>query len=191
MRPSEVSLQNVTVGDLQSNPRGGKSAPLLVDGKQLRLKLRDCTTPFTCSSYDKTSTRRSLDVRTDAGLRQMCERQDAAVLPLAGQLTCKPDGYKTLAKAQREGYEPLFRMKLSLDDSGKTPVKIYDERRKRMTPEQIAQIEWRDVSMDINASVSSVFVNSGSYGCVATPLSILVRSNDVAEFSGGDGETTE
>ena len=119
----------------------------------------------------------------------MCERLDAALLPLAGQLTCQPDGYKSLAKPQREGYEALFRMKLTLDDSGKTPVKIFDEKRKRMTPEQIAQIEWRDVSMDINASVSSVFVNSGSFGCVATPQSILVRAQDSCEFSGGEDES--
>ena len=155
MRPSEVKLQHVTVGDLQSNPRGGKSAPLLVDGKQLRLKLRNCITPFACSSYDKSSARRSLAVRMDAGLRELCTRLDAGMIPLAGQLQCKADGYTSLAKSQREGYDPLFRLKLTMDDSGKTPVKFFDERRKRMTPEQIAAIEWRDVSMDINLSVAS------------------------------------
>ena len=77
-RPSELQLTNVTVGDLQSNPRGGKSAPILSDGKQIRLKLRGCTTPFACSSFDKTSTRRALDLRTDKDLRDFCTRLDAA-----------------------------------------------------------------------------------------------------------------
>ncbi len=58
-----------------------------------------------------------------------------------------------------------------------------------MAPDQIAAIEWRDVSMGINLSVVSVYVNSGRYRCVATPQSILVRSHDVAEFSGGEEDS--
>ena len=68
-------------------------------------------------------------------------------------------------------------------------MKFYTADKKRMTPEQIAAIEWRDVSMDINLSISSVFVNSGNWGCVASPQSILVRSHDSCEFSGGEEET--
>ena len=143
-RPSEIQLTNVTVGDLQSNPRGGKTAPLLADGKPIRLKLRGCTTPFACSSYDKTSTRRALDVRTDADLRDFCARLDKAVLPFARKLTCQEGGYKSLAKPQKEGYEALFRQKITLDDDGKTPVKFFNEDKKRMSAAQIAAIEWRD-----------------------------------------------
>ena len=187
-RPSEHQLKNVTVGDLQSNPRGGKSAQLLADGKQIRLKLRGCTTPFQCSSYDKASTRRALDVRTDAELLAFCKRLDAAVLPFAKKLTCQEAGYKSLAKSQKEGYEALFRQKITLDDDGKTPVKFFNEDKKRMSAAQIAAIEWRDVSMDINLSITSVFVNAGNWSCVATPNSILVRSHDVAEFSAGEEE---
>ena len=58
-----------------------------------------------------------------------------------------------------------------------------------MTPEQIAAIEWREVSMDINLAITSVFVNAGNWGAVACPQSILVRSHDIAEFSDGDGES--
>ena len=185
-KPSEVLLTNLAVGDLQSNPRGGKSAQLLADGKPLKLKLRQVATPFPCSSYDKTSTRRALDVRTDPALKDFCQRLDKALLPFAKKLTCQEAGYKSLAKPQKEGYEPLFRQKITLDDDGKTPVKFYDESRKRMTPEQIASIEWREVSMDINTTVSSVFVNAGNWGAVASVQSILVRSHDVAEFSRGE-----
>ena len=188
-RPSELQLTNVTIGDLQSNPRGGKTAPILSDGKQIRLKLRGCTTPFACSAYDQKSTRRALDVRTDKELRAFCERLDAALLPHAGKLSCQAGGYKSLAKAQKEGYDSLFRQKLTLDDEGHTPVKFYTADKKRMTPEQIAQIEWREISMDINLSISSIFVNSGNWGCIAAPQSILIRSNDTCEFSGGEEES--
>ena len=68
-------------------------------------------------------------------------------------------------------------------------MKFYGENKKRMTPEQIAAIEWRDVEMDINLSISSIFVNAGNWGCVATPSSILVRSNDACEFSAGEEES--
>ena len=76
-----------------------------------------------------------------------------------------------------------------LSNDGRTPVKFFDANKKRMTPAQIAAIEWRDVEMDINLSISSVFVNAGNWGCVATPSSILVRSNDTCEFSAGEGES--
>ena len=109
MRPSQVDLKNVTIGDLNANARGGKTAQLLADGKPIRLKLRDVTTPFSCSAFDKQSTRRALDVRTDEALRAFCQRLDAAVLPHAKKLTCSESGCKSLAKPQREGYDPLFR----------------------------------------------------------------------------------
>ena len=45
--------------------------------------------------------------------------------------------------------------------------------------------------MDINLYLSSMFVNAGNKGGVATPQSILVRSHDVAEFSGGKEEISD
>ena len=178
MQPSQVKFQNVTIGDLQSNPRGGKVASILNDGKPLKLKLRGVQTPFQCSSYDKTSTRRALDIRTDKALRDFCSRLDAVVLPHAKKLTCSEDGYKSLAKAQKEGYDPLFRQKITLDDQGKSNVKFFDETRKRMTPAQISEIDWKDVLMDINVTIGTIFVNAGNWGCVATPTSILIRTNE-------------
>ena len=188
MRPSQIDLKNVTVGDLQSNARGGKSAQLLADGKQIRLKLRDVTTPFNCTAFDKQNTRRALDIRTDKSLREFCEKLDKAVLPFAKKLTCSEAGYKSLSKPQREGYEPLFRQKLTLDDTGNTPVKFFDEKRRRLSPAEIAGLEWKDLKMDINLSINSVFVNAGNWGAVATPHSILVRNNEHCEFSDAESE---
>ena len=68
-------------------------------------------------------------------------------------------------------------------------MKFFDENKKRMTAAQIAAIEWRDVELDINLSVSTVFVNNGTFGCVACPQSVLVRAHETAEFSDGEQET--
>ena len=81
------------------------------------------------------------------------------------------------------------RMKLTLDDEGKTPVKFFTAGKQRMTPEQISQIDWKDELLDINLSISSIFVNAGNWGCVATPQSILVRPQESCEFSGGAEES--
>ena len=183
MHPSEIQLTNLSVGDLQSNPRGGKTAPLLVDGKQLKVKLRGVTTPFVCSAYDKTSVRKALDVRTDEALRYFVYELDAALLPFAGKLTCRPEGYKSLLKSQKEGYDPLFRMKLSLDDNGKTPVKFYNEKKERLAPDEIRDLDWRGISMNINLTIRSIFVNAGNWGCVAEPNCILTKLQDEDPFS--------
>ena len=96
-----------------------------------------------------------------------------------------------MAKAKREGYDALFRQKITLDDEGVTPVKFFDEHRKRLTPAQIAMLEWKDIKMDINLTISSVFVNAGNWGCVATPQSILVRSNENCEFSDTESKNSD
>ena len=44
-----------------------------------------------------------------------------------------------------------------------------------MFPEQISEIDWRGVSLNINLTISSIYVNAGSWGCVASPNSILVK----------------
>ena len=56
--------------------RGGKSASLSVNGKPLRLTLRNCTTPFEVSSYDRVSDRKSLDLRADSHTIAFMDRLD-------------------------------------------------------------------------------------------------------------------
>ena len=43
--------------------------------------------------------------------------------------------------------------------------------------------------MDLNLTLSSVVVNAGNWGCVASPQSILIRAHDACEFSGGEEES--
>ena len=50
----------------------GKSASLSVNGKPLRITLRNCTTLFEASSYDRVSDRKSLDIRADDDTIAVC-----------------------------------------------------------------------------------------------------------------------
>ena len=71
----EISL-DLHVGDVTQNGRGGKTASLSVNGKPLRITLRNWTTPFEVSSYDRVSDRKSLDVRADDEIVTFAERLD-------------------------------------------------------------------------------------------------------------------
>ena len=111
MRPLEISLDKLQLGDVSQNGRGGKSGSLSVNGKPLRLTLRNCTTPFEVSSYDRVSDRKSLDLRADdetAGSLTRC-LLDTELKKYADKLGCAESGYTSLLKVQREGYAPLFR----------------------------------------------------------------------------------
>ena len=76
MHPSEISLDKLQLGTVSQNGRGGKSASLSVNGKPLRLTLRNCTTPFEVSSYDRVSDRKSLDLRADSHTIAFMDRLD-------------------------------------------------------------------------------------------------------------------
>ena len=78
MHPSEISLDNVQIGDVSLNARGGTTASLSVNGKPLRMTLRNCTTPFEISSFDKVSDRKSLDLRADSHTIAFADRLDNA-----------------------------------------------------------------------------------------------------------------
>ena len=90
MHPSEIQVTNVAVGDLQANQRGGKLAPLTVDGKALRLKLRGVTTPFAVSAFDKTSSRKALDLRTTEDLRAFAHDWTLPYSPLPRNCSATP-----------------------------------------------------------------------------------------------------
>ena len=111
MRPSEIPLDKLQIGDVTQNGRGGKSAGLSVNGKPLRITLRNCTTPFEVSSYDRVSDRKSLDLRIDCEMTAFADRLDAELKKCAGKLGCAETGYTSLLKEQKEGYAPLFRQK--------------------------------------------------------------------------------
>ena len=183
MRPSQTSLENLTIGDLTSNGRGGKSASLQVKSLPLRVILRNCTTPFQVSSFDHSSDRKSLDVRADAECIQFVERLDSELKKRANKLGCAEAGCTSLLKQQKEGYAPLFRQKITISPTGKSPCKFFDGSRRRMTDEEVAELPWRDLEMDVLCKISNVWVNSGRWGATATPDAIMVRRCDACPFA--------
>ena len=71
----------------------------------MKLALKGVTTPFEVSSFDGLSDRKSLDLRTTPALREFCARLDGQLQSQGAKIGCKADGYKSLLKPQKEGYD--------------------------------------------------------------------------------------
>ena len=143
MRPTELTLESLHVGEVAQNGRGGKTASLNVQNKPIRITLRNCTTPFDVSSFDRVSDRKSLDVRADDEIVTFCERLDTELLKHASKLGCTESGYTSLLKVQKEGYAPLFRQKISITESGKSGCKFFEAgTKRRLSDEEVSQLPW-------------------------------------------------
>ena len=179
MQPFEISVNDLTLGELTSNPRGGKTTNF---SQPLKLALKQMTTPFEISSFDGTSDRKSLDMRTTPQLREFCERLDAKLKSIAPP-GCKE--YKSLLKPQREGYDPLFRTKLTMSNAGKTSVKIFDTTKRRLSEAEIADIQWRDCTMNVMVNIKGCYVQSGQWGPLAHVEAIMIRQEAECPFDDG------
>ena len=190
MHPSEIELKNLETGDVAANGRGGKSASLSVNGKPLRITIKNCTTPFDCSSYDKVSDRKSLDLRADDDTAASLTRLDTELKKHAGKVGCAESGYTSLLKQQKEGYAPLFRNKITILPSGKSPCKFFEAgTKRRLTDDEVAELPWRDLEMNVICKVTSLWVNAGRWGASSTPEAIMVKRCDQCPFGDDDMET--
>ena len=150
--------------------RGGKSGSLSVNGKPLRLTLRSCTTPFEVSSYDRVSDRKSLDLRADDDTAAFLTRLDTELKKYAGKVGCAESGYTSLLKQQKEGFAPLFRNKVTILPSGKSPCKFFEAgTKRRLTENEVAELPWRDLEMNVLCKITSLWVNAGRWGASSTP----------------------
>ena len=189
MRPSEISLDKLQLGEVSQNGRGGKSGSLSVNGKPLRLTLRT-TTPFEVSSYDRVSDRKSLDLRADDETAAFLTRLDTELKKYAGKVGCAESGYTSLLKQQKEGFAPLFRNKVTILPSGKSPCKFFEAgAKRRLTDEEVAELPWRDLEMNVICKVTSLWVNAGRWGASSTPEAIMVKRCDQCPFGDDDMET--
>lgn len=171
----KATCERVSLGDVISNTRGGKSAAIQ---PPIRLTLTGVTTPFPVSSFDGTSSRRSFELRTTPALRDFCLRLDAKLQPLGKTLHCS--NYNSLLKPQKADYEPLFRTKVTIDETGKSPTKFFwAGTKQRMTDAEVSAIDWRECSFNVLLRISSIYVNSGTFGPVATPEAIVVKREDM------------
>ena len=190
MRPSEISLDKLQLGDVSQNGRGGKSGSLSVNGKPLRLTLRICTTPFEVSSYDRVSDRKSLDLRADDETAAFLTRLDTELKKYAGKVGCAESGYTSLLKQQKERYAALFRNNITITPAGKSPCKFFEAgTKRRLTDDEVAELPWRDLEMNVICKVTSLWVNAGRWGASSTPEAIMVKRCDQCPFGDDDMET--
>ena len=162
MRPSEIYLDKLQLGEVSQNGRGGKSGSLSVNGKPLRLTLRT-TTPFEVSSYDRVSDRKSLDLRADDETAAFLTRLDTELKKYAGKVGCAEGGYTSLLKQQKEGFAPLFRNKITITPAGKSPCKFFEAgTKRRLTDEEVADLPWRDLEMNVICKVTSLWGAPGN-----------------------------
>ena len=180
MQPSELKVNDLTLGELTSNQRGGKTANF---ANPLKLALKKVTTPFKVSSFDGLSDRKSLDLRTTPELRSFCERLDAKLQTLTPS-GCKE--YKSLLK-QRKDYDALFRTKLTLTNYGKTNVKIFDVNKRRLSESEISDIQWRDCTMNVLVNIKGCYVQSGQWGPLAQVEAIMVKQEAACPFDNDSG----
>ena len=73
MQPADATVHHIELGPLMSNARGGKTSNF---NQPVKLTLKGVTTPFEVSSFDGTSDRKSLDLRSSPELREFCARLD-------------------------------------------------------------------------------------------------------------------
>ena len=62
--------------------------------------LRNCTTPFEVSNYDRVSDRKSLDARANDEIATFAERLDTELEKYAGKVGCAASGYTSLTCAR-------------------------------------------------------------------------------------------
>ena len=154
------------------------------------MTLRNCTTPFEVSSFDRTSDRKSLDLRADDWTIGFVGRLDAELKKYAGKLGCAENGYTSLLKQQKEGYAPLFRQKITITPAGKSPCKFFEAgTKRRLTDDEVAELPWRDLEMNVLCKITSLWVNAGRWGASATPEAIMVKRCDQCPFDDTDMET--
>ena len=180
-------MDKLQLGEVSQNGRGGKSASISVNGKPLRLTLRSCTTPFEVSSYDRVSDRKSLDLRADSHTIAFMDRLDTAMKKHAGKVGCAESGYCSMLKEQKEGFAPLFRNKVTILASGKSPCKFLEAgSKRRLTDDEVAELPWRDLEMNVICKVTSLWVNAGKWGASSTPEAIMVKRCDQCPLEDAD-----
>ena len=55
-----------------------------------------------------------------------------------------------------------------------------------MTDEEVLELPWRDLEMNVMSKVTSLWVNAGGWGATATPEAIMVKRCDECPFDDMD-----
>ena len=84
----------------------------------------------------------------------------------------------------------MFRQKITITPAGKSPCKFFEAgTKRRLTDEEVAELPWRDLEMNVICKVTSLWVNAGRWGASSTPEAIMVKRCDQCSFGDDDRET--
>ena len=172
----EHATYDITLGDLIANAIGGKAAVIT---PAIRLTLPNVSTPFQVSSFDGNSARKSFELRSTPALRDFCVKLDAKLQPFGKKLGC--NAYNSLLKEQKGDYEPLVRSKLTIcNETGKSPTKFFEAgTKRRLSDAEVRDLDFRECKINVLLRISSVYVNAGTYGPIATPEALVVKREDL------------
>ena len=95
----------------------------------------------------------------------------------------------SLLKAQKE-VDPLLRTKITIDsETGESPTQFFEAgTRRRLSDAEVRDLDWKECTFNVLLRISSMCVNSGAYGPVATPEAIVVkRLDEFPEFLDDEG----
>ncbi len=71
-------------------------------------------------------------------------------------------------------------------DSDKTPVKSFDETKRRLDAEEIAGIRWRESELKVLLWIKGCYVQAGQWGPLAHLEAIMVRQGSACPFDGAE-----
>ena len=71
----------------------------------------------------------------------------------------------------------MLRCKITISDTGRSTTKFFEEgTKRRLTDEEIRDLDWRDCSFNVLLRISSAWLQGSSFGPIATPEAIVVKA---------------
>ena len=81
----------------------------------------------------------------------------------------------------------MFRQKITITPAGKSPCKFSEAgTKRRLTDDEVADLPWRDLEMNVMCKVTWLWVNAGKWGASSTPEAIMVKRCDECPFGDDD-----
>ena len=124
-----------------------------------------------------------MDLRADDETAAFLTRLDTELKKYVGKVGC----------AESEVYfAALYRNKITITPAGKSPCKFFEAgTKRRLTDEEVADLPWRDLEVNLMCKVTSLWVNAGKWGASSTPEAIMVKRCDQCPFDDADMETRD
>ena len=79
---------------------------------------------------------------------------------------------------------------MTITPASKSPCKFFEAgTKRRLTDDEVAELPWRDLEMNVKCKVTSLWVNAGRWTASSTPEAIMVKRCDQCPFGDDDMET--